>query len=95
MCVCLHSIQQVLFGAQFGSLTRFFRAVLSLAATGKRSFVPWVASLVADASSHVLLQRNTVSSKKYSHIEAKELKRRYIGLLFYLLRSPFYDRYAK
>jgi len=36
-----------------------------------------------------------VSSKKYSHIEAKELKRRYIGLLFYLLRSPFYDRYAK
>nr|CAB3264787.1 peroxisomal membrane protein PEX16-like [Phallusia mammillata] len=67
--------------------------LLASAAFGTESFIPWVAALVSDTTSHVLLNKQKQSSmKKFNPIEEKELQRRYANLLLYLLRSPMFDK---
>ncbi|POI22936.1 hypothetical protein CIB84_013316 [Bambusicola thoracicus] len=77
-----------LFGS-FYSLTAFL--VLSLGVWGQRSWKPWLLSAVLDISSLSLLS----DLKDLNRRERAELRRRTILLLYYLLRSPFYDRYSE
>ncbi|XP_062513175.1 peroxisomal membrane protein PEX16-like [Corticium candelabrum] len=58
---------------------------------GEKSWKPWILSLSMDLASIALLSRG----KNYNYAELSELKRRKWMLLFYILRSPFYDRYSK
>jgi len=72
---------------------------------GSKSWIPWFTALLADTSSHVLLQRqtNTTSSssrkqstvdKPYNQVEKEELRRRYRNMALYLLRSPLYEKHT-
>ncbi|KAM4665951.1 peroxisomal biogenesis factor 16 isoform 1-T1 [Amazona ochrocephala] len=65
--------------------------LLSLGVWGQRSWKPWLLSAVLDISSLSLLS----DLKDLNRRERAELRRRTILLLYYLLRSPFYDRYSE
>ncbi|KAM6445294.1 peroxisomal biogenesis factor 16 [Rhynochetos jubatus] len=65
--------------------------LLSLGVCGQRSWKPWLLSAVLDISSLSLLS----DLKDLNRRERAELRRRTILLLYYLLRSPFYDRYSE
>lgn len=70
------------------------RPILHLASMflfGQNSWKPWLLSCTADVSSLVLLG----DSMKLNAVERAEVSRRSVLLLFYLLRSPFYDQYSK
>lgn len=58
---------------------------------GQNSWKPWLMSCTTDVSSLVLLG----DSKDLNTVEQAEVSRRSLLLLFYLLRSPFYDQYSK
>jgi len=58
---------------------------------GQNSWKPWLMSCTADVSSLVLLG----DAKDLNSVEQAEVSRRSLLLLFYLLRSPFYDQYSK
>ncbi|XP_006821740.1 peroxisomal membrane protein PEX16-like [Saccoglossus kowalevskii] len=58
---------------------------------GQYSWKPWLLSCGLDLSSLLLMG----NSKDLNVNEKAELRRRSIFLLYYLLRSPFYDRYSK
>ncbi|RMC00344.1 hypothetical protein DUI87_22952 [Hirundo rustica rustica] len=78
------------------SLTVFL--VLSLGVWGQRSWKPWLLSAVLDISSSLpsSFQSELLSDlKDLNRRERAELRRRTILLLYYLLRSPFYDRYSE
>ncbi|XP_031449350.1 peroxisomal biogenesis factor 16 [Phasianus colchicus] len=72
-------------------LTRPLLHLLSLGVWGQRSWKPWLLSAVLDISSLSLLS----DLKDLNRRERAELRRRTILLLYYLLRSPFYDRYSE
>ena len=57
---------------------------------GTTSWVPWLLSLSMDLSSLKLMEHGTFNGD-----EKKEINRRQLMLLMYLLRSPFYDRFSK
>ncbi|KAJ1075675.1 hypothetical protein K5549_017806, partial [Capra hircus] len=59
--------------------------LLSLGLWGQRSWTPWLLSGVVDVTSRKGLTRR----------ERLELRRRTVLLLYYLLRSPFYDRFSE
>ncbi|XP_062327924.1 peroxisomal biogenesis factor 16 [Osmerus eperlanus] len=65
--------------------------LLSLGLCGKRSWKPWVISGVLEITSFALLY----DTKSLTRPERAELRRRAFLLLYYLLRSPFYDRYSE
>uniref|UniRef100_A0A8C6ZVS4 Peroxisomal membrane protein PEX16 n=1 Tax=Nothoprocta perdicaria TaxID=30464 RepID=A0A8C6ZVS4_NOTPE len=65
--------------------------LLSLGVWGQRSWKPWLLSAILDVSSLSLLS----DLKDLNRRERVELRRRTILLLYYLLRSPFYDRYSE
>ncbi|XP_037694594.1 peroxisomal biogenesis factor 16 isoform X10 [Choloepus didactylus] len=65
--------------------------LLSLGLWGQRSWTPWLLSGVVDVTSLSLLS----DRKDLTRRERLELRRRTILLLYYLLRSPFYDRYSE
>ncbi|XP_025734814.1 peroxisomal biogenesis factor 16 isoform X1 [Callorhinus ursinus] len=65
--------------------------LLSLGLWGQRSWTPWLLSGVVDVTSLSLLS----DRKGLSRRERLELRRRTILLLYYLLRSPFYDRFSE
>ncbi|XP_040836091.1 peroxisomal biogenesis factor 16 isoform X2 [Ochotona curzoniae] len=65
--------------------------LLSLGLWGQRSWAPWLLSGVVDVTSLSLLS----DRKGLSRRERLELRRRTILLLYYLLRSPFYDRFSE
>ncbi|KAJ8795916.1 hypothetical protein J1605_002678 [Eschrichtius robustus] len=65
--------------------------VLSLGLWGQRSWTPWLLSGVVDVTSLSLLSER----KGLTRRERLELRRRTILLLYYLLRSPFYDRFSE
>ncbi|XP_054443078.1 peroxisomal biogenesis factor 16 isoform X2 [Pteronotus mesoamericanus] len=65
--------------------------LLSLGIWGQRSWTPWLLSGVVDVTSLSLLS----DRKGLSRRERLELRRRTILLLYYLLRSPFYDRFSE
>lgn len=58
---------------------------------GKQSWKPWLVSGLLELSSFAVL-----SDKKFQNRwERAEMRRRTFLLLYYLLRSPFYDRYSE
>ncbi|XP_061567737.1 peroxisomal biogenesis factor 16 isoform X2 [Cololabis saira] len=65
--------------------------LLVLGLCGSRSWKPWLVSGVLDLTSVSLLN----DSKFQNRYERVELRRRSFLLLYYLLRSPFYDRYSR
>lgn len=65
--------------------------MLSLGLWGQRSWAPWLLSGVVDMTSLSLLS----DRKNLTRRERLELRRRTILLLYYLLRSPFYDRFSE
>uniref|UniRef100_A0A8C9M7B1 Peroxisomal membrane protein PEX16 n=1 Tax=Panthera tigris altaica TaxID=74533 RepID=A0A8C9M7B1_PANTA len=65
--------------------------LLSLGLWGQRSWTPWLLSGVLDVTSLSLLS----DRKGLTRRERLELRRRTILLLYYLLRSPFYDRFSE
>ncbi|ELK16071.1 Peroxisomal membrane protein PEX16 [Pteropus alecto] len=65
--------------------------LLSLGLWGQRSWTPWLLSGVVDVTSLSLLS----DKKGLTRRERLELRRRTILLLYYLLRSPFYDRFSE
>lgn len=65
--------------------------LLCLALCGKQSWKPWLVSGALDLSSFAVL-----SERKFQNSwERSEMKRRTFLLLYYLLRSPFYDKYSE
>ncbi|XP_062950189.1 peroxisomal biogenesis factor 16 [Cynocephalus volans] len=65
--------------------------LISLGLWGQRSWTPWLLSGVVDVTSLSLLS----DRKGLTRRERLELRRRTILLLYYLLRSPFYDRFSE
>ncbi|XP_069888607.1 peroxisomal biogenesis factor 16 isoform X2 [Dipodomys merriami] len=72
-------------------ITRPLLHLLSLGVWGQRSWTPWLLSGVVDVTSLSLLS----DRKGLTRRERLELRRRTIALLYYLLRSPFYDRFSE
>lgn len=65
--------------------------LLGLAVWGQKSWRPWLLSGVLDVTSLTLVG----DMKALNRRERSELRRRSVLLLYYMLRSPFYDRYAE
>ncbi|KAM6943305.1 peroxisomal biogenesis factor 16 [Xenentodon cancila] len=65
--------------------------LLCLGLCGKQSWKPWLVSGVLELSSFAVLS-DTKFQKRW---ERAELRRRAFLLLYYLLRSPFYDRFSE
>ena len=59
---------------------------------GEQSWKPWVMSCLADIAS---LSLHAQCNPRLTATEKTEISRRFILMLFYLLRSPFYDRHSK
>ncbi|KAM9860759.1 peroxisomal biogenesis factor 16 [Aulostomus maculatus] len=65
--------------------------LLCLGLCGKQSWKPWLISGALELSSFAVL-----NDKKFQNgWERAEMRRRSFLLLYYLLRSPFYDRYSE
>ncbi|TRY64684.1 hypothetical protein DNTS_006393 [Danionella cerebrum] len=63
----------------------------SLGLCGKRSWKPWIISGLLEITSFSLLSDIKVLNRR----ERAEMRRRAFLLLYYLLRSPFYDRFSE
>ncbi|KAK7912651.1 hypothetical protein WMY93_012862 [Mugilogobius chulae] len=72
-------------------VTRPLVHLLSLAVCGKKSWKPWILSAALELSSFAVLN----NTKFQTQWERAEMRRRSFLLLYYLLRSPFYDRYSE
>lgn len=72
-------------------ITRPLVHLLSLAVCGKKSWKPWLLSGFLELSSFAVLS----DTKFQTRWERAEMRRRGFLLLFYLLRSPFYDKYSE
>ncbi|XP_056135017.1 peroxisomal biogenesis factor 16 [Lampris incognitus] len=77
--------------AEFIYIGRPLAHLLCLALCGKQSWKPWIVSGVLEVSSFALLSE----TKFHNGWERAEMRRRGCLLLYYLLRSPFYDRYSQ
>ncbi|XP_076012217.1 peroxisomal biogenesis factor 16 [Genypterus blacodes] len=64
--------------------------LLCLGFCGKQSWKPWLVSGALELSSFAVLSE----TKFKNQWERSEMRRRGFLLLYYLLRSPFYDRYS-
>ncbi|XP_074523430.1 peroxisomal biogenesis factor 16 [Halichoeres trimaculatus] len=65
--------------------------LLGLGLCGKQSWKPWLVSGALEVSSFAILNE----TKFQTRWERAEMKRRTFLLLYYLLRSPFYDKYSE
>ncbi|XP_068584900.1 peroxisomal biogenesis factor 16 [Cebidichthys violaceus] len=65
--------------------------LLCLGLCGKQSWKPWLISGVLELSSFAVLS----DGKFLNRWEKAEMRRRSFLLLYYLLRSPFYDKYSE
>ncbi|XP_075934945.1 peroxisomal biogenesis factor 16 [Anarhichas minor] len=65
--------------------------LLCLGLCGKQSWKPWLISGVLELSSLAVLS----DGKFLNRWEKAEMRRRTFLLLYYLLRSPFYDKYSE
>ncbi|XP_049420123.1 peroxisomal biogenesis factor 16 [Epinephelus fuscoguttatus] len=65
--------------------------LLCLGLCGKQSWTPWLVSGVLELSSFAVLS----DAKFQNRWEKAEMRRRTFLLLYYLLRSPFYDKYSE
>ena len=59
---------------------------------GEQSWKPWLLSCFADVAS---LSLHSQGNPQWTAMEKTEISRRFVLILFYLLRSPFYDRHTK
>ncbi|XP_060779394.1 peroxisomal biogenesis factor 16 isoform X2 [Neoarius graeffei] len=64
----------------------------TLGLCGRRSWKPWLISGILEITSFSLLSD---TMKTLNRRERAEMRRRAFLLLYYLLRSPFYDRYSE
>ncbi|KAG0291140.1 Peroxisomal membrane protein pex16 [Dissophora globulifera] len=74
--------------------------VLAMRKYGQKSWYPWFISLALELVSrtsikHFLGSRGGARGGSGTPLEKDELKRRLWLLLYYVLRSPFYDRFTK
>ncbi|CAH2325896.1 peroxisomal biogenesis factor 16 [Pelobates cultripes] len=65
--------------------------LVSLAVWGQKSWKPWMLAAALDITSLLKLSDTQNLNRK----ERRELRRRTLLLLYYLLRSPFYNRYTE
>ncbi|XP_062243764.1 peroxisomal biogenesis factor 16 [Platichthys flesus] len=65
--------------------------LLCLALCGKQSWKPWIVSGVLELSSFAVLNESRFENRW----ERVEMRRRTFLLLYYLLRSPFYDKFSE
>lgn len=65
--------------------------LLCLGLCGKKSWKPWLISGVLELSSFAVLS----DTKFQNRWEKAEMRRRAFLLFYYLLRSPFYDKYSE
>ncbi|XP_032416814.1 peroxisomal biogenesis factor 16 [Xiphophorus hellerii] len=65
--------------------------LLCLGVCGKRSWKPWLVSAALELSSFAVLS----DAKLENRWEKAEMKRRAFLLCYYLLRSPFYDKFSE
>ena len=65
--------------------------ITSMFVFGQASWKPWLLSCGVDVTSLAIMG----DSSDFNEEEKSELSRRTLLLLFYLLRSPFYDTYSK
>ncbi|XP_055505788.1 peroxisomal biogenesis factor 16 isoform X1 [Leucoraja erinacea] len=65
--------------------------LVTMCICGRGSWKPWLVSGILDVTSLSLLKE----AKAMATGERAELRRRTFMLLYYLLRSPFYDRYSE
>ncbi|XP_078404905.1 peroxisomal biogenesis factor 16 [Cetorhinus maximus] len=72
-------------------ITRPLLHLMALGIWGQKSWKPWLMSGILDIASLSLMR----DPKQMRQPERAELRRRTFLLLYYLLRSPFYDRYAE
>lgn len=61
---------------------------------GEKNWLPWSISFLLDLTSLRLLSKDA-KSVSFTKEEREEICRRRIGLLLYILRSPFYDKCSK
>lgn len=66
----------------------------SISLTGEKQWPPWFLSLTIDLISLKILD-NESRSQPVKVEDQRELFRRRLTLLLYILRSPFYDKYSK
>ncbi|KAJ9601074.1 hypothetical protein L9F63_000809 [Diploptera punctata] len=64
----------------------------SMSLHGQKDWKPWLLSLIMDLAS---IQMYYAQSKQMSRRQQLELSRRTIGLLLYLIRSPFYEHHSR
>ena len=57
---------------------------------GRKSWTPWLLSLAIDLLSRSFSRRNMASVNRH---ERAELMARQLNLLYYFLRSPFFDKF--
>ena len=79
----------------FAELLYVIRPLLHLPSMfvfGEQSWKPWMLSFVTDVAS---LSLHTQSNPRLTTSEKTEISRRFVLMLFYLLRTPFYDRHSK
>ncbi|CAG7729052.1 unnamed protein product [Allacma fusca] len=79
-------------GAELLHILRPLSHLLGMAVYGPKSWKPWALSLVMDVSS---LQLHSQIVQRLRPEQKQELSRRQFALLYYLIRSPFYDSYTK
>ncbi|XP_038663167.1 peroxisomal biogenesis factor 16 [Scyliorhinus canicula] len=72
-------------------ITRPLLHLMTLGIWGQKSWKPWLVSGILDIASLSLMR----DPKQMRQAERAELRRRTFLLLYYLLRSPFYDRYSE
>ncbi|XP_018618927.2 peroxisomal biogenesis factor 16 [Scleropages formosus] len=65
--------------------------LLFLGICGRQSWKPWLISGILEVTSFGLMN----DTKSLNRREKAEMRRRAFLLLYYLLRSPFYDRYSE
>ncbi|XP_061743719.1 peroxisomal biogenesis factor 16 [Nerophis ophidion] len=65
--------------------------LLCLGLCGKRSWKPWIVSAALELSSFAVLHEKKFDNRW----EREEMRRRTFILLYYLVRSPFYDIYSE
>ncbi|KAF9275627.1 Peroxisomal membrane protein pex16 [Mortierella alpina] len=74
--------------------------VLAMRKYGQKSWYPWFLSLAIEVASrtsikHFLTSRQSGGRGSGTPLEKDEMKRRLWLLLYYVLRSPFYDQFTK
>lgn len=85
-------LNQIQFYAELLYIIRPLLHLPSMFIFGERSWKPWLLSCLADVTS---LSLHMQSNARLTALEKTEISRRFMLMLFYLLRSPFYDRLTK